>query len=302
MGIATLLGTTDARALVRRAILQSGAAAHVHDRATAEKITRACLAALRLGGGPIWRPCGRFPVEALVAACGRMAARASLTALPFESVVDGALVAEQPLEAVRGGAAAGIPLLLSTTRDEFALYTVVASQDPTPHLAKRWRKLRAIAGLAAALGPQRLGRLAGIYRAQSEDGTALAGDLVFRQPAIALAEAQGPHAPVFMARFDWASPAYDGQLGACHAVDVPFVWTMLDHPAARTIGRDGPAERALAQTMQDAWIAFAHTGTPAAAALPDWPPYEPDRRATMILDTVSRLEDDPRRAQRLAWV
>jgi len=44
---------------------------------------------------------------------------------------------------------------------------------------------------------------------------------------------------------------------------------------------------ALARQMSDAWLAFARTGNP------NWPPYTPGRRATMLFDVESRVVDDP---------
>jgi para-nitrobenzyl esterase len=298
MAIGALLGVPAARPLFRRAILQSGAARHVHDRPAAERLTRLCLRHLGLRGVDM-DALRALPVEAFTAACLRMMTGVSVNGLPFQPVVDGDLMPQPPLAAVGAGAACGIPLLVSTTRDEIALYAIVAERDPRPRLVKRWHRLLAIARLPAMIGARRLARLLRAYR--DEGSQAFASDLVFRQPALDLAEAQGPHAPVFMARFDWPSPAYGGRLGACHAVDIPFVWNTLDSPGARTIGRDGPAERALADAVQDAWITFARDGVPQARGLPAWPRYDTSRRATMILDTASRIEDDPRAAQRQAW-
>ncbi|WP_033075251.1 carboxylesterase/lipase family protein [Sphingopyxis sp. MWB1] len=53
-----------------------------------------------------------------------------------------------------------------------------------------------------------------------------------------------------------------------------------------------PAQQALSERMMDAFVRFARTGDPG------WPAYELDRRATMIFDTVSRIENDPRRWER----
>ena len=52
--------------------------------------------------------------------------------------------------------------------------------------------------------------------------------------------------------------------------------------------------------MSEAWLAFARTGDPATPALPDWPAYEPDRRATMVFNLESRVVDDPYPAMRKA--
>jgi para-nitrobenzyl esterase len=57
----------------------------------------------------------------------------------------------------------------------------------------------------------------------------------------------------------------------------------------------------LIEAMQDAWIAFAATGTPDHRGIPVWPKYDRARRATMIFDASSRVVDDPAKEDRLFW-
>jgi para-nitrobenzyl esterase len=53
--------------------------------------------------------------------------------------------------------------------------------------------------------------------------------------------------------------------------------------------------------MQQAWLAFAREGRPTAEGLPEWPGYEPARRATMLLDAECRVEHDPLARERTLW-
>ena len=87
-----------------------------------------------------------------------------------------------------------------------------------------------------------------------------------------------------------------GKLGACHALDIPFVFRQLASPEAEFLTR-GTAPQDLSDMMSTAWSGFARTGQPAAPGLPDWPDYGPERR-TMILDETPRVEGDPRRELR----
>jgi len=57
----------------------------------------------------------------------------------------------------------------------------------------------------------------------------------------------------------------------------------------------------MADRLAGAWVAFAKTGDPNNPAIPPWPPYEPGARSTMIFDTHTRAENDPRRAFRELW-
>jgi para-nitrobenzyl esterase len=102
---------------------------------------------------------------------------------------------------------------------------------------------------------------------------ALNSDLMFRIPALQMAEAKAEHNPsVFNYLFTYRSPVFGGALGACHALEM----------------------------MQDAWASFARTGNPSCESLGEWPAYG-DRRTTMILGTQSRLEDAPYEPERRAW-
>ncbi|MEN8677130.1 MAG: carboxylesterase/lipase family protein, partial [Alteriqipengyuania sp.] len=50
--------------------------------------------------------------------------------------------------------------------------------------------------------------------------------------------------------------------------------------------------------MADAWIAFARSGNPNTPALPRWPTYDPQSRATMIFDIDPQVVNDPDGAER----
>jgi para-nitrobenzyl esterase len=50
----------------------------------------------------------------------------------------------------------------------------------------------------------------------------------------------------------------------------------------------------LADKMSAAWVAFARTGNPNHAGLPDvWVPYNNTRRATMVFNNECKLINDP---------
>ena len=92
-----------------------------------------------------------------------------------------------------------------------------------------------------------------------------------------------------------------GGLGACHGLDLPFVFGATRGGLLRVgLAADRGASR-LADAMQDAWVAFARTGEPAADALPDWPAYETHRRYTMTLGGRRGVVKDPHEAARAFW-
>lgn len=64
---------------------------------------------------------------------------------------------------------------------------------------------------------------------------------------------------------------------------------------------NAPERVAIAERMSEAWLVFACAGVPAYRGLSTWPAYTPETRATMIVDTICRVENDPGSEQREAW-
>ena len=59
-----------------------------------------------------------------------------------------------------------------------------------------------------------------------------------------------------------------------------------------TIADPTPAQQAMSDRVMGAFVRFARTGNPG------WPAYEPGKRPTMVFDTESRVENDPRKWER----
>src|SRR3546814_909622 len=71
----------------------------------------------------------------------------------------------------------------------------------------------------------------------------------------------------------------------------PFA--MANYTASSMAG-DRPENPAMAKIMSDTWVNFAATGNPNNPAIPEWKPYEPQQRATMVFDVPPHVENDPR--------
>lgn len=54
-------------------------------------------------------------------------------------------------------------------------------------------------------------------------------------------------------------------------------------------------------TFASAWVSFAKTGNPNNSKTPNWPAYDTAKRATMIFDNETRVENDPRAEIRKFW-
>ena len=100
-----------------------------------------------------------------------------------------------------------------------------------------------------------------------------------------------------------STPELEGRLGACHALEIPFVFGTLAEPAVAGFTGSGPRAEALAEAMMDAWLAFAASGDPRHPGLPAWTPYTVPTRATQILDRseACRVVSAPRDEERRFW-
>jgi para-nitrobenzyl esterase len=209
--------------------------------------------------------------------------------MAFEPVVDGTVLPGIPEDLMIRGAAQGIELLIGTNSGEARLFFVPSGAMSkmsaiVPHL------------FAWVYGARRLGSVRTYRRARpgathGEVAADILTDGFYRIPALRLAE-RHPHAHVY--EFAWTSGAYEGRLGACHALELPFVFDTLDDDAnAALLGREAPA--ALATAMHGAWVDFARTGDPG------WPLYTPSERVSQRFDSDIELTFDDRRAERLVW-
>jgi para-nitrobenzyl esterase len=124
---------------------------------------------------------------------------------------------------------------------------------------------------------------------------ALGTDQFFRLPTLAAAQARlaaGGPAPTFVYEFGWRSPVAD--LGAAHAVEIPFVFDNLAAAdSAGILGDEPPA--GLAAQMHAAWIRFASTGDPG------WQPFDASFPVMTFGGEHAGLVLDPRGDERRAW-
>ena len=97
----------------------------------------------------------------------------------------------------------------------------------------------------------------------------LASDAMFRRPVLAEAERKAAAGKVsaYMYYFTWHSTAREGRLRAPHTIELPFVFDNLE--SAKPLTGSGEDRYALAERMSSAWAAFARSGNPNHAGLPN---------------------------------
>lgn len=305
--VAALMASPPAAGLFHRAIPQSGAAHHSIDLHRARKVTETYF---EVGGYATVDDLRAAPVEALLAAQTRTTAQlqqdptlrdgALALGMPYRPCAGTEALPLPPHEAIHKGSAARVPVLTGTTRDEWNLFSVLAQEKLEPeHLRRR---LDRIFGQGRGVVAEEVYRANRPRADEAAIFAAVMTDYVFRIPAIRLAELQAMHCDhTYAYRFSWPSAAFNGRLGACHALEIPFVFDNLDRSGVEMF-TGSSAPQGLATTMSEAWTEFAHTGSPLTTRLPDWVPYRADdSRATMELDTECGLLSDPDANERELW-
>lgn len=305
MSVGSLLGMPRARGLFHKAILQSGAASTVHPLDRAVRVTELFLDILGLGARDV-DALRSLTVEQLLAAQNDLAIRAfganqEIGTIPMQPVVDGKVLPLPPLDAIAGGSADGVPILVGSNLEEWKLFGGVdpdlTKLDEARLLRRCKRRIPIDEAQSLVEAYQNARAKRGASTTPSELFMAIETDRIFRTPAIRLAETHHRRGqPVYNYLFTWRSPLFGGLLGACHALELGFLFGTYEEKFSGS----GPAADALARNIQDAWLAFAHAGDPSCESLGTWPPYG-NSRETMILGEECVLKEAPYDEERRAW-
>ncbi|MCB8044436.1 carboxylesterase/lipase family protein [Microbacterium oxydans] len=265
--VAGLLARADSRALVSRAIIESGPlqaqTPKKAGRVTARLAKRLGVRADRVSFAAL------TPEKLLDARKAQSAGSSPLGGAPaFQLAIDPESLPRSPHEVLRE---IDTPLLIGSNTDEYRL----------------WFPPEVLAGIgefklqAARLLSRIPRRAVAAYRSAFPDAGAgeilgqLVTDVMLRAPLSRVAAARPEKTHVY--EFAWPSPVRD--LRAAHALELGFVFDRLDdEEAARLAGPDAP--RDLAAEMNASWVGFVTSGDPG------WPAYGDDR-LTRVFDARS---------------
>jgi len=219
--------------------------------------------------------------------------------------IEGKTLPIHPLEALKEGNAKRIDLLIGCNEEEQKMIML----DPN---LKNLNTERLESLIASDLKPLNLAHESKVLIQKYENARkdllpinpidiyiAILSDLVFRIPDIHIAEAQSKHnSNVYFYIFTWPSPLFKG---AFHGVEIPFVFGTLDLQGARYIFGKGAEAKKLSEKTMDAWIAFARSGNPNHSNIPEWPVYDMEKRATMMIGKEFKVVNAPFEKERVIW-
>ncbi|MEV0683528.1 carboxylesterase family protein [Nocardia sp. NPDC050378] len=267
MSVAALMAAPQSAGLFRRAIMQSGngsVAAEVDDArlvsaalADARGITPTATDFAALGPDDL-RAAQNAVALALMTdpdpqRWGASVIERGLGIMSLFPVIDGDILDGTPTEVLATHPRRRVPLIAGTTADEFRFFTVPTgiaagvTADTLPFVLTRY-----------GIDPV----VARTYSARRPDATpdqifnAVLTDWCFRAGTMDLAVVNAGTAPTHVYEFAW--PTGIAGLGACHVLEVPFVFDALDQ--AHTLTGPTPPQ-ALADEIHAAWVSFATDGT-----------------------------------------
>jgi para-nitrobenzyl esterase len=291
--VATLMAMEDAKGLFHRAIAQSGSMslAGFEPRLA----TGLAMDLMKTAQVETVDELAAMPMDELMKAMMASRSRAAF----FQPVVDGRSLTRQPYTPEATPISAHIPLLVGTNNNEMRLQGGLGQPE---NFALTWEQLTA--KLESFVQEDAIDEVIAGMRAAHPDYDA--SDVFFqvatfrnyRGTALRHAERKSAQAaPVYMYRLDWKTPVEGGRLGTPHALDIAFVFDNVARSTSFT-GPETPQTQRMADLMADAWIAFARSGNPNTPALPQWPTYGMNHRATMIFDLEPEVVIDPDRQER----
>lgn len=206
---------------------------------------------------------------------------------------DGRLIPLDPYAPYLEGRTAGIDMLMGTNADEsnywireiggivaYRMSAPVKFENDMKRLPKsdRWR----VRKFMDSLSGHSIWRMNEFYN-----------EIMFRLPMIRQAEGHCMNGGrMFM--YYWTEPSAIRYHGACHAVELAYVFGNTEN----TIYTGAPADKALSDLVMDMWANFARTGDPSVGET-EWTPYDTARRPTMVISKEAlRMENDVLSAQR----
>lgn len=267
MTVANLVASPLTKGLVRRVIVQSGHCGMVREPSVAKRMVDKVARFLKIT--PTLEGFRSVPVEKTIDVLEasqqptfKIDLRDATGLEPtyglskYTPVHGDAVLPQPPLDLLRQGVGSDIDLLIGTNAEEMNVYFVPVDLPTKLNGVLAWLLLRkSIRNAWTILKTYGMGK-------GKKGGQALTDaltDLVFRSPARAMALAH--QGRTHMYEFDYLSEAFGGRMGACHALELPFVFDTLETCAGpRGIAGDNPP-RDLVERVQTVWVDFARDGT-----------------------------------------
>jgi len=307
--ISILMGMPRAKGLFRRAILQSNTTTFRHHGAAAgEAVGKMVFTELGVAYGDM-EALRQLPYDKLLATYQKI----ELSTPHFNfypPFVDGDLIPIHPLVAIKQGAASGIEVLAGFNSDEATLFSF---WDPgIGTLTGDGLRQRLEGYLKLLLGDKynvnSVEEFYEVYKKAAPQSTprsvweTLNTDALFRLPLTHFMELQYKHQKnLYLYNFDMKTQEYGGALGSPHALEIRYVFDMLEEKPSGIYPARSPETDAASYAIMDAWTGFARSGNPDHKNLPAWHKFTPGAREHMVFGKEIRLAQNPYAERDALW-
>jgi para-nitrobenzyl esterase len=301
--VCMLLASPPAKGLFHSAVIESGPSIKMGERDQATKAAECLLTELGIRAKDLPK-IHDLPTGKILAAY--FAITAKLTGPGgggFGPVLDPEILPEHPFYPAASSISENVPVMVGWNKTESTAFSL--GQNELWSLSEEGMRSR-VEKLAGA----DTDKLIEVYRREHPNLSPsalyfhIASYSLMGSGSVAIAERRAAlgKAPAYLYRLDWETPVLDGKLISPHGLEMPFVFDNVENGGVGLTG-GGEAARKMADKLSETWIAFAATGNPNTPknGLPQWDPYDAQKRSTMIFDNESRVEADPLKEQRLIF-
>jgi para-nitrobenzyl esterase len=279
--VISLMSSPDTDGLINKAWAMSPSIGQLRNSDRAIELQKEFLS---LAGVATMTEAAELPLSDLLEAQGKQLALPSGSFDFYSPAAGGPSLPRNVLEAA---AQSSIPFVVGTNRDENKLWSAFDPRTAAA-TAATWKEMAETTFGAHAEQAQKVYEQ---HRAGESPGnlmSAVSTDTAFRQRAIKFVEARVHHEmPSWMYWFTWATPAFDGAVGCCHALDIPFAFDNLSAPGTAMFTGEAPECQSIATRFADEIVNFATHGHPS------WGQYGLDERLTLEINSESNLLSDP---------
>jgi para-nitrobenzyl esterase len=222
----------------------------------------------------------------------------------FEPVMDGIAFTAHPFIPNAPAQTSKVPMMVGTAKTELSNQL---GNDPAVHQIDEAGLRQRVAGILPAGDVDEAVRL---FKSTTPSGSypemffKIASWRSYIRNATIMAEKRdemnGASNPTWMYQVTWRSPVEGGRRYSQHSSDLPFMFDNCDKPvAARYIGTQTADTKVMADSMANAWIAFARNGNPNHPGIPNWPAYNKATRSVMEFEAPPKLVNDPYKSERV---
>lgn len=317
MSIACLLASPQAEGLFQKAIVQSGSADHVLKRAEADKTVDTLLQALEIKHPKqeLWQKSAKDILRAqrkcqtLLVNRGDHENNIPLYGMTLIPMFGDDVLPQAPIKLMRQGTGSKIPLIIGTTAREWEMFLRLTPTGQSLYEGKLKNiDENGVIKMFNRSLPEKGTEAYQFYKSISQYGNSssdLLGlfsdfetDRSFAIPSLRILQARERHTnDSYHYLFAWDK----GIFGACHGVDIPFVFGATESGFGKMFCGGGAEAAALADKVQDAWLAFAKHGHPECESLGLWPNFSSESQASMVLDQTTQIKNQALAQQDRFW-